>query len=398
MGTVETKLWPTGLLKDLVREHKSWLYDIMAFEGPDFASGTQEHLKDGFLSQYKASEDRIRFVRRMFNFEVSHDTMTKEELSDLLDRVSTALEVALKSGDRPSRLFFELMVKQPITHNALEVLEVTSKIQDTPEWNIHRAVLSIFTNQYDFGVCQILSLQHLVCLLDDNNDLRRAILKPCFIQGIERCISKCQFALCRQVESGSVWFDFMLKFHAFCVALKESQHCYLALSNDIRSQLNVLPPVELLRTLIEIQTSTGDDKHSPRTPELKLSSSEIKKSIREFCIDRMLGRETQRPESQRTVDAILEVWNNTKEDTATNTEKGALAILLLKIVGLDPSLRCKCLSTITTLPDELARNILEALQGYYTETQLIGHAELSCVILLHVIVLVGIEDPDISQC
>ncbi|KAF2243191.1 hypothetical protein BU26DRAFT_492985 [Trematosphaeria pertusa] len=280
-------------------------------------------------------------------------------------------------------LFVELTVKRPVTQESLQLLEALNKIQDTPKFHVHNAVLEIWLAQHDIGGRHISALQHLICGLDDpqGEELQKVLLRPWLVGGIEKCLKECYAAVRTHIETGLAWTHLAIELHSLCAIVKGSKKCLSLLPSDIRKQLDVLPTVEYLRTLAAIYTSAGGEK----VIETDSGANNLKNSIEAWCIDRLMERGTINHASEKTVETMVQVW-----DQVNNPDRQTLAILVSKCTGTDFTLRCRCLSQISTLSGGFVNTVLAILQDFKSRP------EINCIGFIKL--LANTQDAEVVQC
>lgn len=367
------------MLDGLDSAKRGVLPDMLALEGPDFISGNQATLRDGLMSQYGAAKHLVRF--RSLVIEVT--SSKKDELKEILNRTASALETAIVKGDGAFELFVQLTIARPITQETLQVLQAVERIQDTPKFHVHNAVREIWLARPKITGRHISALSHVICALDDVNGeaLRKVFLRPWFIQGIERCIRECQMAVRTHIDTGLRWGHLALEFHTFCKVVKDSVNCLPLLDALIQRQLDILPAADMLRTLLEVYDAAGGEK----TLNTTAGGNALKNAIEAFCIDRLMVHGSLTHASRQTVDAILEVWKNTKA-----TARHRLAIEVSKLAADDFILGCRCLTQITQLPDEFVHDLIYIIDGLATSP------EVSCIKFTKI--LARIDNADVVQC
>ncbi|KAF2471456.1 uncharacterized protein BDR25DRAFT_188015, partial [Lindgomyces ingoldianus] len=346
------------LLDGLDGAKRGVLPDLLALEGPDFIGGKHTTLREGLVAGYGGIKPIVRF--RSLILEVS--TSKKEDLAETIERVSDALEVACKGSESAFRLFVQLTIARPITKEALEVLEAVSKIPDTPNFPINDAVLQIYLSQPKIGGRHISALSHLLPALDNprGEDLCKVMLKPWLIHGIEKCIRDCQAAVRTHIDTGLAWTHLAKEFHAFYVIVKDSATCLPFLDTSVRVQLDILPSKDILEAVIDIYRVAGGEKVIEVGP-----GAVLKDSLEAFCIDRLLQRNFITYAHQKTVDAILQVWQGTK-----CSERRLLALFAAKSIGgTDFVLRCRCITQIPGLSSEFIKELLAIIQESKTRPE-----------------------------
>ncbi|KAF1961469.1 hypothetical protein CC80DRAFT_403021 [Byssothecium circinans] len=393
------------LFNDLPLEQKAILYDVLALEGPDFASGGKGTLREGLLEQYGSAKHIVSF--RSLLFELPRGSTTKDTLAELLNCLLTALENSSRptSGEQsgPFKLFTELTLKRPITLDALQLVEATSMIEDTPKWHVHNAVLEIFTNRECIAGRHILSLQHVICALEykSGEALSKVLLMPWLIEGIERCISQCQLAIRTHIEAGAEWSHLIMEFYTFCGTVKSSGKCFARIDGKVRALLEALPSIEVLRTVLEIYAAIGYETMY----EEVFSSNRARESIEAWCISRLIEKSpTVKEEQENLVGAMVEIWSHTKTDQDINNEKRKLAILVSRINSprLDHNRLLNCLHTITILPQETTTCLLSNIDFYNVQSDgqegnKQSSQEASCIGFLRLLTT-GIDDAGLVEC
>jgi len=337
---------------------KAVLVDMMALEGPDFINGTQKTLKDGLIKQYTAGKPLVRF--RSLVLEVEQGT--REELRDILHKTRALLHRALSGGDGLFKSFVKLAITKPITREGLQLLEAVGKFQDTPTFPVYNATLEIYTARNNIGGGHITALKHLICAIDDvrGEELRKVMLRPWLVQGIEKCIKQCQAAVRMHINTGITWTHLVLEFHAFLSIVKGSQNCLLLLDLEIQRQLSALPPLETMETLLEIYAAVADEKIKDDSS----STDVLKIAIAAWFIDRLLEQGTLSHDLRDIVESIIHVWNETTTKANVNLERRSLALLSSRYAGADFRLRIHCFNQIVHLSSDCVTGLLPLLQKF----------------------------------
>ncbi|KAF2268921.1 hypothetical protein CC78DRAFT_331302 [Lojkania enalia] len=340
-----------ALLDELDSEKRAILPDMLALEGPDFISGRHATLREGLIAQYRAERPFVRFRSLI----VHVPSYTKDELREILDRTSLALETALRRDYKAFRLFVKLTISRPITDEALLLLQAVSKIPETPLYSISEVVYEVYTAQGNIGGRHISCLGHLIPTLDDNRsgDLRRILFCPWLIKGLEQCLRDCQLAVRTHIEKGLTWEHLALEVHAFCFSLKGSQSCFPHLDSRIRAQLDVLPSVTDMDNALDIYRAAGG--HNTRVEGFR---NIVKDSVEAFCMNQLIQCEKITRDLRRTMDILLQVWRHTK-----STDYRTLAVAIAN--NLDEiETRCSCLGEITALSNQFASDLLDIMQNF----------------------------------
>jgi hypothetical protein len=335
------------------------LVDIMALEGPDFINGTEETLREGIIKHYATRKPFVRFRSLILEMEKG----TREELREILERTSASLERALTGGDEPFKLFVQLAITRPINREGLQLLEAVGRFQDTPTFPIYNATLEVYTAQSNIGGRHTTALTHMICAMDDprGEEMKKLILRPWFVQGIDKCIKECQAAVRTHIDTGLAWKSLALEFHEFLATVKGSQSCLLLMDPEVQRQLEVLPPVETMQMLFEIYAAS-EEEHAKVADS---GTNVLKTAIAAWFVDRLIERGTLNPASKKTVDAILHIWNGTTTRVDANLERRSLALLASQHTGVDLTLRIRCFDQILRLPVDFVAGLLPLLRKFW---------------------------------
>ncbi|ORY15476.1 hypothetical protein BCR34DRAFT_464412, partial [Clohesyomyces aquaticus] len=340
-------------LDGMCRAQRGVLPDLLALEGPDFISGKYATLADGIIARYGEVKPIVRFQGLIF--EVL--TCERDELKEMLTKLWNTLEAASK-GSAPSsfKLFLQFTIARPITQETLAVMESVYKIPHSPQCPINDSVFRIYEARNKLGGMHIYAIADLIVALEHprGEDLRKVILKPWLIQGIENCIRECQGAVKTHIDTGLAWTHLAMEFHDFCTVVKESKNFLPLLDAGLRAQLDVLPTAEVMDAVVEIYTAAGGEMMIELGP-----ASKLKDSIEAFCADRLLHRQKKfvNSDAHKIMSAMLQVWQAT-----TNADRRDLAILAAKSIGQnDIILRCKGITQTISLPDEFVKDLLSVV-------------------------------------
>jgi hypothetical protein len=94
------------------------------------------------------------------------------------------------------------------------------------------------------------------------------------------------------------------------------------------------------------------------------------KHIEAYCVDRVLGGKAMSHSCQRTMDAIIQVWESTSK-LNNDTGRRELAIFIVRHAGTDLILRCRCLAAIASgegTPDTFFKDLLTIMRKLESET------------------------------
>jgi hypothetical protein len=343
------------MLDGLNSARRGVLPDMLALEGPDFISGNEATLRDGLIAQYGGAKPLVQFQSLL----IKVTSCNKEELKSILDRVASAMDIALSWTESAFNLFVQLTITRAITDDGLLLLEAVSKLSPTPMNDLCNAIVEIWSakpkvgGKGKIGGRNVNALSRLVSTLDDSEDLRKVLLQPWLIQGIEKCLMECQGVVREQIEAGNEWKHLASELHAFSMLIKESNNCLDMLDGMIQRQLDVLPPTDVFEDALEIYQYTGGVGISKDSTE----SDPLGACIEEFCIDRLIERTYLSAASEEIVVAILAMWKNTKGTENRNSERRVLALTVSKLCGTDGNLRCKCLVQIPQLPTDFVEGL-----------------------------------------
>lgn len=365
------------LLSSLNDTDLATIPDIVCLEGPDVLTYRQGTLREGLIAQYTSERPWIRFGKLV----VEVPECTKAGIRCTLERLGRCLET-IPTG-RPSdpvrksmiRLFRTITISQPVTQAGLDLFEATLRIPYTPNNDIYNTVREIYVERNNIGGQHILTLQKLICLLGEPQaeDLRKILIHPWLLRGLERCINECQVAVQTHVDRSLSWIHLASELHALYATIKASRSTLSPTSPDIMRQLERLPSPEHMAAIVEIYETLQAQKLKPskapqqhanarvilttdspikQDPTLKDLPRHLQKMkhplegvIEQFCVHRLLESGVLDPAVQQSIDAILNVWENTCGPQVDN-DRRSLSILVAKTTDGDDALRCRCLNEI----------------------------------------------------
>jgi hypothetical protein len=370
------------------------LPDLLALEGPDFASGTKTTLRDGLVERYSSERAWVRFGGLV----IEVPSCTKEGLRDVLESSFSILETTIRvaaSANRPRllRLFVELVVARPMTQKALSLVEAVLAATKLIGDDVVDAIYRIYTESDDFGGRHILDFQLLIRTLDHDcaHSLHEILLTPKTVQGFTRCIEDCQSAIVALIKQGQPWTQLALEFHTFCMVLKDSKNVPVVGEKVLSQMCLLLPSAEHMNMAIKVfeivrardpqqrssrvgETETTDaDRSRDRKPapsfltgQPEQATHPLLDAVTQYCLHRLLAQEEPIRASQRMFNLVLSVWES-KSAPATIQDRRTLAVIVTEITSDNIGLANRCLAGIASAQEQLApglsvKDVLTILQ------------------------------------
>lgn len=354
------------------------ILDLVSLEGPDMITGLASTSREGLIAQYEPSRSWVQYRRLVI--EVPDRVGTS--LQGTLERVRKDVDIICTAGPRNDglfELFGHLTTTQPITETGLDLFTAVVELPRTTNDSIYGAVRNIWVDHESLGGSHILALQDILHILDNTQamKLRKVLLRPWLIRGIERCIEDCQNAVRTQMERCLDWLPLALELHTFCTLVKESVYVFPLLGSYLKTLMVSWPAKEQMDTIAEIYSAA--QRHRSKSyvinlPEEQARSYSIEDTsditdfsnnschllnkpdtpshplegvIEDFWMRRFLQPGTVDDATQHTMTAILHVWASTA-GYENNIEQRSLAIFVSKHTGNNNKLRDRCLFDVAS--------------------------------------------------
>lgn len=334
------------------------LCDLLALEGPDFITGRCVTLRSGFVSKFSGDKTYMRF--QSLTIEVS--SQTREELEDILDRLSAALAIAATDGPGPGDAFSKLCLLRPLTLTSLSLLEAFNRVSGPSKEEIRNSILDLWLNQERSGGQDISTYKCLIAALNTETYqvLENILVDQWFVKGLESCIQECQDEVYQQAGPSFIcpqeWLEtVVVELHGLLEEVKKYAPILPLLSETLQKQLHTLPTSATLKFTIEMLGSTRKAL-GPGTPA-RLSLA-VKNSMLPWLVaDPGEGFLDFQPfkTTQGWLSLILDVWAK-----ATDPDRRTLAILCLRHVLKEP-VRYRCLSQVLRVPDSFVKMLIDLL-------------------------------------
>jgi hypothetical protein len=347
-------------------EKLAMVSDLVALEGPDLITGVEGTLREGLVVRFPGLQAFVQW--RGIVIEVPD--REKKSLKNVLEKLARSLETVIAATGPGHQDLFELFryltIAIPITTTSLEIFEAACKVPYTPSNDVYNAVREIYKDREQLGGQHILALQHLFTAFEDHRsvDLRGIFLTERLRTGTETCVQRCQEVIRTHIDKGLPWTKLALEYHTFCTILKSSEQYWPLAYQTIKVHPR-WPSTEQMKAVVEIhdaahahrlrhpvstsKTTTVESSAtaSDSLKDNKASRHPLEIHIEAYCVDRVLGGDTISHSSQRTMTAILQVWESSSKPQV-DIERRELAIHVSEIVGTDFILRCRCLAEIAT--------------------------------------------------
>lgn len=390
------------ILSSIEGNNAAVLTDLLALEGPDFISGSRATLREGLIEQYRSDRGFVKLGALI----IEVPGRTKDGLREVLESAISILGsmwTATPLPDRPQQLrfFTELAIARPLTQEALNLVQAVLFMSGGTITGLGSgltdAVLCIYTAKEDLGGDQIQELQDIVHLFDQDraSSIRRILSTPALFRGISKCIYESQTVIRTLIEQGQPWTELALEFHTFCLTLKSSKNTPIVGEKMIEQICLLLPSRDQLSMAIDIYSAARSQRKAPGgsiatdgatdkgnlargseqrvlapsflTGQNEVEERPLEEVIEQYFLHRLLSQQAASYISQRTLDAILRVWEGDFAPKLAQ-DRRLLAILVAKVTADDANLRIRCLNGIASTDEQLGpglplQDLLAILQG-----------------------------------
>ncbi|KAL9067663.1 MAG: hypothetical protein Q9161_006745 [Pseudevernia consocians] len=345
-----------------------YLEDLLALEGPDFASikGSEEvTLREGLIAQgSRGSQSTLQWGKTHASFN-RNPFIQSENLKGILGRLTCVMDFAFSAGPEYTALLEHLYRDKTISNEVLQLLEGVQFL-DNPIFTA--VILNAFTvPKQNVGqiICDIRQL------LPALNDARifglRQQMQPYLAYQISRHVRELQNTLLIQIDEGSDWLDATAELLIFTYGLQEQTWLLAELDHSVQLFIASPPFLMTMETLGAVRNSLRSTTTSTPTPLLSQIDAYCKAQLIPGCIidPKVLG----------LVEALIRFW---QQDADRNHRELALLIADLPHTGCQ--FRCDCLTDISILSNFWVISTLRAFKFRN------GSPELGCIALIRLLV------------
>ncbi|ERF73018.1 hypothetical protein EPUS_07112 [Endocarpon pusillum Z07020] len=326
------------------------LGDLLALEGPDFASmigSAQASLRNGLIAQgiggsqttLHWGNSHVRFGRNPF--------IDSGNLNGILDRLTSVVDFACSAGGDYTALLVHLCVGKTITHENLQILEETRLLDKPP---LTRVILQAFTlpSQYFVsGIEEIIEL--LLALRDPRLDGLRERIKGYPFDWIANYVRKLQNTFLQQIDAENGWKDSARELLTFYYRLQEQTWLVAEFDHSAQDLIASRPPWVTIETLGVIRNSIWSVTSSAATP--------LRSQVDAYCRALLVPGWTVSPHVRGLVEALIDLWKQNRDE-----KRLELALLVADFPNTSCQFRCDCLGDLTTLSYPLVISTLRVLK------------------------------------
>ena len=325
----------------------SSLEDLLALEGPDFASMLGDEratLRQGLIAQGSRSpQSTVQWGRTRASFKKNPFTDFKN-LDGILERLTSVIDYACKVGPEYTALLAHVCKVNTINNEFLQILE---GVQILGQPTVTTAILQALTVPDQDVRHESLGIKQLLHTLSDNRILgMRQQMLPHLVHRISRCVRELQKTLFMDLGAG---IDAATEFLVFISGLQEETWLLAELDPFVQQLIASTPSCLTSGVLNAIRESVQTMTTSAPTSLLS--------NIDAYYKAHLIPDHTIDQEAHGLIEALISLWQ--KDADADHRE---LALLIADLPGTGCLFRCGCLTDITTLSDIWISIVLETLK------------------------------------
>ena len=345
--------------KDLTTCAHSSLEDLLALEGPDFASAIgseQATLREGLIAQgSRGSQSTLQWGETHVSFG-KNPFRELESLNGILRRLMNVIDFACSAGPEYTALLAHLCRVKTIS---IEVLQILEGVQVLCEPDFTKVILQVFTvPKHSFGQ-EIWGVRRLLPTLGDSRLFHlRKQMQPHVVIRISEYVRGLQNTLSMQLSAGSEWIGAATELLVFIHGLQEQTWLVAELDCYVQQIIASAPSLIMMETLGAVRNSVCNMTTSTPTPLLS--------QIDAYCKAQLLPHCTTDSQSRGLVEALISLWLQDSDQSHR-----VLALLIADLPETGCQFRCDCLKDIPTLDSIWVIGTLEALK-YHNESSVLG--------------------------
>lgn len=363
--------------KDYAPRAYAFLGDLLALEGPDFASAEGSEratLREGLIAQ-SASDSQSMSQWGKFRATFKRNPFREHEnLSGILKRLMGLIDYGCSAGSEFTALLVYLCEGAKISNEALQILEGV-QILDNP--TLTEAVLQTLTVPKQNVRQKIKSIRQLLPVLADSRiwGLRWQV-QPHVVDATSDYVKEQQHTLLMHLDAGSQWLDTAMELLVFAQDLREQTWLLADLHLSVRECIDSAPSLITIGTLAVVRNSIRSTKMSAPTPLLSQIDTYCRALLMPGCkVDTHI---------RGLIEVLISLW---QQDLDVNHRE--LALLIADFPNTSCLFRCDCLRDIMNLRKPWVISTLEALKLQD------GNPELGCFSLIRL--LASADSSDILE-
>lgn len=355
----------------------SSLKDLLALEGPDFASvigSEQATLRKGLIAQgSRGSQSTLQWGRTHASFR-RNPFREFENVNGILERLTSVMDFACSAGPEYTALLAHPCEVKAISNEVLQILE---GVQILGEPTFTTVVLRAFTDPKQNVGEEIWGIRQLLpALSDDRISGLRQQMQPYFVDRISGHVRELHKTLLMQFGAGSDWLDAATELLVFTHELQEESWLLAELDPSVQQHITSAPSLITIETLSAICNSVRSATTPTPVPLLS--------QIDAYCKAQFIPSCTVDPQGHGLVETLISLW---QQDLNRNYR--GLALLVADLPNTGCQFRRDCLTDIMTLTEFWVTSALEALKLQDT------NPDLGCIALIRL--LASESRPDIRE-
>jgi hypothetical protein len=333
-------------LEEAAINRRGLLHDLLALDGPDFASHGQATLADGLIAQDSGVPPT---VLRWENIRIELRGGISNEARSIIDRLTSAIDAACFGGCDFTALLAHLCVGKTITYEVLNILEGVYFIPKP----LITVVLNLYTKPRQGTAARMVEVQQLLCPLNDmrTHNLRES-MAPYLVNSITDCIIQRHGQLSMQLEAATPWDGTERDLLIFCKSFKNAPWILPLLDASMMNYVNEIingPSLELLDLLGALRICAKG--------AATLALNSLTTQIDAYCKAWLVPNSWIDDESIVLVNSLLNSWQRSQDSSRRD-----LALRVVQYSVHDPQLRYQRLAQIPTLPMKFVAAILTILK------------------------------------
>lgn len=336
--------------KNNVTFAQSSLGDLLALEGPDFASivgSEQATLREGLIAQGSSrSQSTLQWGKSHVVFS-RNPFRELEKLNVILERLTQVTDFACSAGPEYTSLLAHFCGHK-ISNEVLQMLEDV-QILGKPAFTT--VILQILTDHEQNTTHQGMNgIRQLLPALNDPRVCRmREQMRPYFVDRISNYVRELQYTLLIQIDARNQWLAAAMDLLVFCCGLQEQTWLLVHLDCSVQQIIASGPS---LMTKIE---TLGVVRKSIRSTTTSTPTS-LSSQIDAYCKAQLIPFCIADPNFCRLVETLICLWQQSPDKN-----RRELALLIADLPNTGWQFRCDCLTDLTTLSNLWVTSTLEAL-------------------------------------
>ncbi len=346
---------------------QSSLEDLLALEGPDFASilgSEQATLREGFVTHAsRGSHSTLQWGKTHAIFR-RNPFKESENLKGILERLMCVMDFACSDGPEYIGLLAHLYRDKTISNEVLQILE---GVQTLGNPSFTKVILQAFTVPTQYVGQGIWDIKQILPALSDPRILGlRQRMQPYLADQVSTYVRELQNTLLMQLSTGSEWLNATLELLVFTHGLLEQTWLLAELHYSVQRLILSAPLVMTMKTLDAVRSSIRSTPSSAPTPLLSQIDAYIKAQL--------IPGHPDDPKVHGLVEALIGLW---WQDPDRNHRE--LALLIADLPSTACEVRCDCLTDVSTLSKFWVLSTLRAFKFHD------GSSVLGCIVLIRLL-------------